>query len=241
MTLVPGVLSIPWLSVIALLVIVVSWLVLRRTVLGVHIYAVGGNESAARLAGIKVWAVLIFVYGVSGLLAGLGGAIIVPIQTAVLDMGLDALILAFVVVVFGGLGSLQGALVGALIVAIVRTAGIQFFPEIELAAVEQGDRDARSTLDDVGVGHHDAVAVDDEARAQGLRRALGATMAFSSHQRREGPSGPQAHHQAAISVDEHQVAVGEPGGRTGDAHHRGKAQLAALITRTPADLGLTSL
>jgi len=40
----------------------------------VHIYAVGGNESAARLAGIKVWAVLIFVYGVSGLLAGLGGA-----------------------------------------------------------------------------------------------------------------------------------------------------------------------
>jgi len=60
--------------VIALLVILGSWLVLRRTVLGVHIYAVGGNESAARLAGIKVWAVLIFVYGVSGLLAGLGGA-----------------------------------------------------------------------------------------------------------------------------------------------------------------------
>jgi Branched-chain amino acid transport system / permease component len=74
LTLVPGVASIPWLSVIALLVILVSWLVLRRTVLGVHIYAAGGNESAARLAGIKVWAVLIFVYGVSGLLAGLGGA-----------------------------------------------------------------------------------------------------------------------------------------------------------------------
>src|SRR5438445_10530819 len=74
LTLIPGVISIPWLSVIALLVILGSWLVLRRTVLGVHIYAVGGNESAARLAGIKVWAVLIFVYGISGLLAGLGGA-----------------------------------------------------------------------------------------------------------------------------------------------------------------------
>ena len=74
LTLIPGIVYIPWLSVIALLVILVSWLVLRRTVLGVHIYAVGGNESAARLAGIKVWAVLIFVYGVSGLLAGLGGA-----------------------------------------------------------------------------------------------------------------------------------------------------------------------
>ncbi len=74
LTLIPGLASIPWLSVIALLVILGSWLVLRRTVLGVHIYAVGGNESAARLAGIKVWAVFIFVYGVSGLLAGLGGA-----------------------------------------------------------------------------------------------------------------------------------------------------------------------
>src|SRR5262249_591978 len=74
LTLVPGLVSIPWVSVIGLLVILGSWVVLRRTVLGVHIYAVGGNESAARLAGIKVWAVLIFVYGVSGLFAGLGGA-----------------------------------------------------------------------------------------------------------------------------------------------------------------------
>jgi Integrase core domain len=47
----------------------------------------------------------------------------------------DALILAFIVVVIGGLGSLQGALVGALIVSFVRTAGIQFFPEIELAVL----------------------------------------------------------------------------------------------------------
>jgi branched-chain amino acid transport system permease protein len=68
-------------------------------------------------------------------MAGLGGAIIVPTQTAVLGMGIDALILAFVVVVIGGLGSLQGALVGALIVSFVRTAGIQFFPEIELAVL----------------------------------------------------------------------------------------------------------
>jgi branched-subunit amino acid ABC-type transport system permease component len=66
-------------------------------------------------------------------MAGLGGAFIVPIQTAVLGMGVDALILAFVVVVVGGLGSLEGALIGAIIVGIVRTLGIMFFPEIELA------------------------------------------------------------------------------------------------------------
>src|SRR5216684_2836292 len=56
-------------------------------------------------------------------------------MAAALGMGIEALILAFVVVVIGGLGSLEGALVGALIVGLVRTAGIQFFPEIELAVL----------------------------------------------------------------------------------------------------------
>lgn len=64
-------LGIPWLVIIAALVVVASWVILRRTVLGVYIYAVGGNPDAARLSGIKVWIVLLFVYGLSGLLAGL--------------------------------------------------------------------------------------------------------------------------------------------------------------------------
>ena len=51
------------------------------------------------------------------------------------ELGVDALILAFVVVVIGGLGSLEGALVGALIVGVIRTLGINFFPEIELAVL----------------------------------------------------------------------------------------------------------
>ncbi|WP_032431624.1 ABC transporter permease subunit, partial [Klebsiella pneumoniae] len=55
---------VPWLVVIALAVIAVCWFILRRTTLGVHIYAVGGNMQAARLTGIKVWLVLLFVYGV---------------------------------------------------------------------------------------------------------------------------------------------------------------------------------
>jgi len=60
---------------------------------------------------------------------------VVPAQAAVLGMGLDFLILAFVVIVIGGLGSLEGALVGALIVSFVRTAAIQFYPEMELAVL----------------------------------------------------------------------------------------------------------
>ena len=55
--------GIPWLALIALAVILVSWFILRRTVLGTWIYAVGGNQEAARLTGIKVWLVLLFVYG----------------------------------------------------------------------------------------------------------------------------------------------------------------------------------
>jgi branched-chain amino acid transport system permease protein len=68
-------------------------------------------------------------------MAGLGGAVVVPAQAAVLGMGIEALILAFVVVVIGGLGSLEGALIGALIVAFVRTAAIQYFAEVELAVL----------------------------------------------------------------------------------------------------------
>ncbi|MBR1131148.1 ABC transporter permease subunit [Bradyrhizobium iriomotense] len=127
LTLVPGVASIPWLSVIALLVIFVSWLVLRRTVLGVHIYAVGGNESAARLAGIKVWAVLIFVYGVSGLFAGLGGAMQAARLYAAngLQLGQSYELDAITAVILGGtsfvggIGSIWGTLVGALIIAVL--------------------------------------------------------------------------------------------------------------------------
>jgi ribose transport system permease protein len=91
-----GGIVIPWLAVIALIVVLVSWFVLRRTVLGVRIYAVGGNPAAARLSGIRVGGILLFVYGVSGLLAGLGG-----------------------VLSAARIGSIWGTLIGALIIAVL--------------------------------------------------------------------------------------------------------------------------
>ena len=60
--------GVPWFAVIALTVILISWFILKRTVLGTWIYAVGGNVEAGRLAGIKVTLVLLFVYSMSGLL-----------------------------------------------------------------------------------------------------------------------------------------------------------------------------
>ena len=111
------------------------WAVIYRTKFGVMLRATSQDRRMASALGINVGLVYVSAFAIGCFMAGLGGAIIVPIQTAVLDMGVEALILAFVVVVIGGLGSLKGALVGALIVSFVRTAGIQFFPEVELAVL----------------------------------------------------------------------------------------------------------
>jgi branched-chain amino acid transport system permease protein len=111
------------------------WAGIYRTKFGVMLRATSQDRRMASALGINVGLVYVSAFAIGCFMAGLGGAIIVPSQAAVLGMGVDALILAFVVVVIGGLGSLQGALVGALIVSFVRTAGIQFFPEIELAVL----------------------------------------------------------------------------------------------------------
>jgi branched-chain amino acid transport system permease protein len=114
---------------------VALWLVVYRTKFGVLLRATSQDRRMASALGLNVELVFVSAFAIGCFMAGLGGAIIVPSQAAVLGMGVDALVLAFVVVVIGGLGSLQGALVGALIVSFVRTAGIQYFPEAELAVL----------------------------------------------------------------------------------------------------------
>jgi branched-chain amino acid transport system permease protein len=120
---------------IGIVAAIVLWAVIYRTKFGVLLRATSQDRRMASALGLNVGLVYVSAFAIGCFMAGLGGAIIVPSQAAVLGMGIDALILAFVVVVIGGLGSLQGALVGALIVSFVRTAGIQFFPEIELAVL----------------------------------------------------------------------------------------------------------
>jgi branched-chain amino acid transport system permease protein len=111
------------------------WWIIYRTKFGVILRATSQDRRMAAALGINVSRVYVQAFAIGCFMAGLGGAVVVPAQAAVLGMGIEALILAFVVVVIGGLGSLEGALVGALIVGLVRTAGIQFFPEIELAVL----------------------------------------------------------------------------------------------------------
>src|SRR5437870_13416230 len=102
---------------------------------GVMRRATSQDMRMASALGINVRRVYVQAFTLGCLMAGLGGAVVMPISGAVLGMGVDALILAFVVVVIGGLGSLEGALVGALIVGLVRTIAIQYFPELELAVL----------------------------------------------------------------------------------------------------------
>jgi branched-chain amino acid transport system permease protein len=111
------------------------WAFIYRTKFGVVLRATSQDRRMAAALGINVSRVYVQAFAIGCFMAGLGGAVVVPAQAAVLGLGIEVLILAFVVVVIGGLGSLQGALVGALIVSFVRTAGIQFFPEIELAVL----------------------------------------------------------------------------------------------------------
>ena len=111
------------------------WAFIYRTRFGVVLRATSQDMRRAAAMGVNVNRVYIEAFTIGCFMAGLGGAIVVPGQSAVLGMGVDALVLAFVVVVIGGLGSLQGALVGALIVGIVREIGVSTFPEVELAVL----------------------------------------------------------------------------------------------------------
>ena len=119
-------LAIPWLIWLAALVVIMTWFILRKTTLGLHIYAVGGNIQAARLTGIKVGLVLMFVYTISGLFAGLGGAMSASrLYAANGNWGtgyeLDAI--AAVVLggtsLMGGVGSVWGTVIGALIIGVM--------------------------------------------------------------------------------------------------------------------------
>ncbi|MFC6336633.1 ribose ABC transporter permease [Pseudomonas sp. CCM 7891] len=122
-----SILGVPWLVVIAVAVIGLSWFILRRTVMGVQIYAVGGNPEAARLSGIKVWKVLLFVYAMSGALAGLGAVMSASRLFAAngLQLGQSYELDAIAAVILGGtsftggVGTIGGTLIGALIIAVL--------------------------------------------------------------------------------------------------------------------------
>jgi branched-chain amino acid transport system permease protein len=110
-------------------------LFLRRTSYGRLLRATAENRSMAEALGVNVRAVYAVVFSLGTLLGTLGGALVVPTSAASLDMAIEFVIEAFAVVVIGGLGSMAGALIGALLVGLIRAVSLVFYPEFEILAI----------------------------------------------------------------------------------------------------------
>lgn len=103
------------------------WL-FSQTRLGMQIRAGASNRQMAGALGVNIKALYTLVFGLGTLLAGLAGVMAGPILAVEAGMGESILILTFVVIVIGGIGSVRGAFVGALLVGMVDTLGRAFLP-----------------------------------------------------------------------------------------------------------------
>lgn len=108
------------------------WWLMVKTRLGIMLRAIEMDREMAQAMGIPMRSLTITAFVIGSALAGLAGALVVPTSPAVLGMGMDPLIMAFIVVVIGGLGSLRGALLGSLIVGLTRSFTIAYFAELEM-------------------------------------------------------------------------------------------------------------
>lgn len=134
-----GAFSVP---VYNLLVILASILIavgigafLQRTRFGRILRATAENREMSQALGVNVRWMYASVFTLGTILGTVGGALVVPTAAASLDMPVELVVEAFAVVVIGGLGSMRGALVGALIVGLMRAAAITFYAELEILAI----------------------------------------------------------------------------------------------------------
>ncbi|MDQ3781287.1 MAG: ABC transporter permease [Chloroflexota bacterium] len=120
--------GIPFQAILMIAVVALAGWALRSTSFGRNVLAIGGNEAAARLAGVPVKRVKLAVYAISGLLAGLAGLIVIAINSSSdanqvgLNMELDAIAAVAVggTSLMGGKATVVGTLIGALIIQLIR-------------------------------------------------------------------------------------------------------------------------
>ncbi|MFP4032153.1 MAG: branched-chain amino acid ABC transporter permease [Desulfococcaceae bacterium] len=106
------------------------YLLFTKTRLGMQIRAGASNRAMAGALGVNIRLLYTLVFGLGTLLAGLAGAMAGPILAVEAGMGESILILTFVVIVIGGIGSVKGAMAGALLVGMVDTLGRAFLPTL---------------------------------------------------------------------------------------------------------------
>lgn len=129
----PGVLyPLYRLAIIAMgiLVAVILYIIITRTRAGMLIRAGSTHRDMVAVLGVDIALMFTLLFGLGAVFAGFAGAMAGPLVSVEVGMGEQQLILAFVVIVIGGIGSVRGALVGALLVGIVDTLGRAFVPDL---------------------------------------------------------------------------------------------------------------
>jgi branched-chain amino acid transport system permease protein len=127
---------------VGLLVALALWLMFSRTRLGMQIRAGASNRDMVAALGVNIKLLYTLVFGLGTLLAGLAGVMAGPILAVESGMGESILILTFVVIVIGGIGSIRGAVAGALLVGLVDTLGRAFLPTLFRLLFESATADA---------------------------------------------------------------------------------------------------
>ena len=106
------------------------YLLFSRTRLGMQIRAGASNREMVAALGVNIRLLYTLVFGLGTMLAALAGVMAGPILAVEVGMGESILILTFVVIVIGGIGSVRGALVGAILVGMVDTLGRVYLPDV---------------------------------------------------------------------------------------------------------------
>ena len=113
----------------ALVALLLAWLV-ARTRLGMLIRAGASNRRMIAALGVNIELLFSLVFGLGAVFAGLAGLMAAPIASVKIGMGDDILILAFVIIVIGGIGSIKGAFVAAMVVGQIDIVGRAFLPDL---------------------------------------------------------------------------------------------------------------
>ena len=110
-------------------------LLLTRTRFGRIVRATAENREVAAALGVDMRRVYRRVFTLGVALGTVGGALVIPATAAVSEMAIEVIVEAFAVVVIGGLGSMRGAFVGALVVGLLKAAAVATWPEVEMLAI----------------------------------------------------------------------------------------------------------
>jgi branched-chain amino acid transport system permease protein len=108
---------------------------LTSTKFGRIIRATADNPQMSEALGVNMKNVYIKVFTLGVVLGTLGGALVIPATVAMTEMAVELIVLAFAVVVIGGLGSMKGAFVGALVVGLLSSITISTYPELEMPLI----------------------------------------------------------------------------------------------------------